>query len=136
MRFEISADRKENAFAVALVCAPEFPGRRPCRPGVKRVIVVAPNDDWGRRGFITLTKDEKEMISDRLVEMEAPVGTWFWCQDFGKERVATHPVTGSQHTVPTIKTETVPAKPIEGLVFCAGCGTALGYGDDTAPVDV
>ena len=84
MQFEISEERKENAFAVCFICAPEFPDRKPYKPGVNRLVVVAANDDGGKWGFIILTKEEKELIGDQLLEMEAPVDTWFWCQDFSR----------------------------------------------------
>ena len=99
MQFEISEERKENAFAVCFVPAPMFPDRKPVKDGVNRLVVVAANDDGGKWGFVALEKGEKEMIGDLLLKMEAPTDTWFWCQDFGRERVVTHPITGSKHTV-------------------------------------
>ena len=75
-----SNKEKTESFAVCLLRTPYFPTKLPLKQGVFNMAVIAANDDNGAWGFITLAKEEKDVIGSKLLEVKAEYNKWYWCE--------------------------------------------------------
>lgn len=88
MHCKITKTREhKTAFAVMLRNTPPFPDDKPLKNGVKKFAIIAANDNKNAWGWVSLSKKEKELIGDALLENDAIVDQWYWCElYFGEQQ--------------------------------------------------
>ena len=86
MIFEVTEEKKDvNSFAVCLVEVPAFPIEPENVAAIVRTPLLAvvgavlDEDGWS---FANLSKDEKHVIGDLMLEKKAEVNNWMWCTKY------------------------------------------------------